>query len=169
VPHKARERLNGRDPVHVTLRLRSGMGYLREHSRRRLLEQAFREARERFGARIVHYSIQGSHVHLIVEAESTEGLSKALQGLCIRVARGLNRLVGRHGTVFVDRYHLHVLGSLREVRHAVRYVLTNWRHHVREHEFLGPVDPCSSDIWAGREDAPVAPPRTWKLAHAASG
>jgi REP element-mobilizing transposase RayT len=145
------------------------VGYLREHSRRRLLERAFREAKVRFGVRIVHYSIQGSHLHLIVEAEGSEALAKAMQGLCIRVARGLNGLCRRRGPVFVDRYHMHVLGSLREVRHAVRYVLNNWRHHVREHEFLGRVDPCSSEAWAGRDDAPVAMPLSWKLTHAESG
>jgi REP element-mobilizing transposase RayT len=164
VPHIEREEFSRHDPVHVTLRLQQGVGYLRDQRRTRLIEGALRQARERFGVRVVHYSIQGAHLHLIVEAEGAAALSKAMQGLCIRLARGLNRLCGqRRGPVFVDRYHAHVLWSRNEAANAVRYVLSNWRHHVREHEFLGPVDPCSSAVWGFSPDAPRVEPRTWKL------
>jgi len=66
VPHLAREQINSRHPVHVTMRVQPGVGYLRAYRRARLLEDAFREARLRFGMRIIHYSIQGNHLHLLV-------------------------------------------------------------------------------------------------------
>jgi hypothetical protein len=46
---------------------------------------------------VVHYSIQGNHLHLIVEADDAAALSRGLQGLLIRVARSLNRVAGRRG------------------------------------------------------------------------
>src|SRR5436190_8824102 len=69
VSHRARERFPARHPVHVTMRLRFGVSFLRGYTRRRAIEDALREAKERFGVRIVHYSIQGCHLHLIVEAD----------------------------------------------------------------------------------------------------
>jgi len=154
VSHLKRPEFPARHPVHVTMRLLAGVGYLRGYSRMRAIENALREAEERFGVRIVHYSIQGNHLHLIVEAESAEALGRAMQGLAVRLARTLNRLARRGGKVFADRYHSHVLATLREVINAVRYVLENFRHHVREN--------LSSDPCAGA----LVPPKTWLLQHA---
>jgi hypothetical protein len=46
--------------------------------------------------------------------------------------------------VIADRYHVHVLGTPREVRNALRYVLENGRHHG-VHQ--GTFDPASSAAW----------------------
>jgi putative transposase len=158
VPHVKRTGFAARNPVHVTMRVVPGVGYLRSQGRAKEIEAALREAAERYGVRIVHYSIQGNHLHLLVEAEGERALSRAMQGLAIRVARRLNRRARRSGTVFADRYHAHTLRSRREVANAVRYVLSNYRHHTREHLPARWDDPCAT-----REDAPLAAPRTWLL------
>jgi len=166
VPHLAREEISPRHPVHVTMRVQPGVGYLRAYRRARLLEDAFREARLRFGMRIIHYSIQGNHLHLLVEVDSAESLSRGMQGLAIRVAKGLNALSGRKGAVFADRYHSRALQTRREVANAVRYVLGNYRHHARE--YLPPhwEDSLSSVRFlraAPDASAPVIEPKTWLL------
>src|SRR6266446_435150 len=169
VSHAARPQFKARHPVHVTMRLLSGVGYLRGYSRRRAIEDALREAKMRFGMRVVHYSIQGTHLHLIVECDDPSALSRAVQGLAIRLARALNRIAGRVGKVFADRFHAHVMKALGEVAHAVRYVLENVRHHLREDVAPEGVDPCSSAGWArgrSRDEIPVSPARTWLLRHA---
>ena len=166
VPHLRRGSIAGRHPVHVTLRLQPGVGYLRTQSRAQVLQDAFRAARIRFGMRVVHYSIQGNHLHLIVEVESCAALSRAMQGLAIRIARRLNALAARKGAVFADRYHARALVSRREVANAVRYVLRNFRHHTRERLPARWEDPLSTARFVHARpdhDAPVAPPRTWLL------
>src|SRR4051812_29070942 len=87
--HQPRPRFPARHPVHVTMRLLWSAGFLRGYSRRRAIEDAIRAANQRFGMRVVHYSIQGTHLHLIVEADDTGVFSRAVQGLAIRVARAL--------------------------------------------------------------------------------
>ncbi len=47
----------------------------------------------------------------------------------IRIARGINKKLGRQGAVFAERYHVRVLGTPREVRNVLRYVYLNARHH----------------------------------------
>ena len=128
-----------------------------------------REVRHRFGLRVVHYSIQGNHLHLIVEIDDAAMLSRAINGLAVRLARALNHLAERKGKVFVDRYHAHVLKTPREVRNAVRYVLENFRHHLREDVAPAGADPRSSALWLDApitEDAPIASPQTWLLRNA---
>ena len=120
VSHLRRPSFAPRHPVHVTLRLLSGVGFLRAFSRVRAIEQALREIKHRFGMRVVHYSIQGNHLHLIVEIDDPSMLPHAIQGFAVRLARALNEIASRNGKVFLDRYHAHVLKTRREVSNAVR-------------------------------------------------
>ena len=132
--------------------------------------------------RICHFSIQGNHVHLLVEATDVEALAAGMQGFKCWTARRLNQLAGRRGHVFEDRSHHHVLRTKREVRAALRYVLSNWRRHDCA---TGDIDPFSSgDLFTGwrgwhgarhrdgvlrprwldeDEPIPVAAPRSWLL------
>src|SRR5260370_7326030 len=87
VSHLRRPEIPARHPVHVTLRVRTGVGYLRAYQRAKILEEAFREARLRFGMRIVHYSIQGNHLHLIVDRASTQPPATRTPALTIRISR----------------------------------------------------------------------------------
>jgi REP element-mobilizing transposase RayT len=172
VPHTRRPELKQRHPLHVTMKIRNGLPSLRQKSLATLLFSAFRVARQRHGARLVQYSIQSNHIHLIVEAEGRRSLSRAMQGLAVRLARGLNARIGRRGSVFSDRYHARALRSPLEVRRALLYVLQNHRHHAHSPHAVG-LDPLSSAVHfdgfsqtkptrVGR-DAPVAEPSTWLL------
>jgi REP element-mobilizing transposase RayT len=148
----------------------------------RAVRSALADARDRFGFRLVHFSVQRDHLHLLAEANDRHALSRGMQGLAIRVAKAVNRRLRRHGTVFGDRYHAHALRTPRETRSALRYVLSNVRKHGRSASQLpaGFIDGCSSAAWfdgwnrphelcfggprtpSGAEP-PVIAPRTWLL------
>jgi REP-associated tyrosine transposase len=156
VSHRPRPTLASRFPVHVTLRLRPNLPSLRRLAVRRVIESAFLAAKDRNGLRLIQYSIQSNHLHLVVEANDRASLSRGLQGLLVRLARGLNRLWGRKGSVFSDRFHAHILRTPREVRAALAYVLLNARKHGIP--IVG-LDPYSSGEWFdGWRDARVADP-----------
>ncbi len=93
--------------------------------------------------RVVHFSIQSNHLHLIVEATDERALSRGMQGLSIRMARAVHRALGHGGTVFSDRYHAHQLETPRQTRAALLYVLQNWAKHGPG----GDYDPRSSASW----------------------
>ena len=183
VLHRRRARVTRRTPAHVTLRVQRDLASLRTKARVQVIRAALVAACSGEGFRIIDWSIQGNHVHLVVEADSTGQLARGMQGLCIRVARGLNRAAGRTGPVFTERYHLRVLSSPREVRNARAYVLNNYRRHAQQrgrHVDRDWVDPCTSWAWFdGWRDLPrwleavaakqrgqpppVATPRGWML------
>jgi putative transposase len=138
-PHKERPFLHARYPVHVTLRVVRAVGNLR----RRCVYQAIREAtlttarREDF--RIVQLSIQRTHVHLLVEADDNRALAAGLQGFQISAAKHLNAAISkgkpgprRRGAVFPDRYHAEIITSPRQARHALSYLMNNWRKHQED-------------------------------------
>ena len=68
--------------------------------------------------RVVHYSIQENHVHLIAEAEDTASLASGVRGLMVRIARRVNRLLSRRGRFWADRWHARALEGPRQVRNA---------------------------------------------------
>lgn len=131
IPHVRRENFSASSPVHVTVRVCKGVPRLQSRVGMRVIRAAFSVARERLGMRITQYSIQANHIHLIVEATDRHALSRAMKGLCVRIARRLNRATGRKGQVFADRYHAHILRTPNEVRNAVRYVINNSRTHAK--------------------------------------
>ena len=161
VSHAARGPHSNRHPVHVTLRMRDEVWNLPTRRCYRIIEKAFFVGADRLGMRLTHYSVQGNHLHLVVEARDGQALSRGVQGLCVRIARGLNRLMGRKGKVFADRFHSHVLRTPREVRNAIAYVLGNARIHAMRQ---GRTAPGGANAYAaGPGDATVAAPRTWLL------
>jgi REP element-mobilizing transposase RayT len=157
VSHGLRPRFSRVTPVHVTLRMRDHVWNLRSGRSFRRIRAAFAKARGRFGARLVEFSVQGNHLHLIVEADGNEALSRALQGLCIRIAKALNRMMGRRGPVFGDHYHARLLRSPTELVRAIAYVLGNAARHFGRRG----ADPYSSR--APEAAAVLAAPRSWLL------
>ena len=129
VGHRTRPVLKKRFPVHVTWRMQKGVWQLRTRRCFGVLARAFFAGGDRFGFRLVHYSVQGNHVHLLVEAADERALSRGMNGLGVRIAKGLNRVMRRSGKVLDDRYHGHILRTPTEVRRARAYLLQNAARH----------------------------------------
>jgi hypothetical protein len=167
-PHQKRPKVRPNQALHVVLRVTAAVGNMR----RRELYKAIRDATITAGMheriRIVHISLQRTHIHMLVEADNKLALARGMQGFQISAARNINTALGvdryrrRRGPVFADRYHLEVITSPTRAHRALSYVLNNWRkHHEDRH---GPaktwlVDPFSSGIsfpdWKELEDKHV--------------
>jgi len=170
------------------MKLARGLHHLRTVLTRRTITDCIRNA-QRSSFRIVHYSIQSNHLHLIIEADDRNAMSSGMKGFGRRLVCALNKLWQRRGPVFPKRFHDRVLRSLHQVRNALRYVLNNHLKHGErprsDRTGLAP-DPYSSgryfDGWRGRapdldpqaEGAVIALPCWkircgWKRHHAAIG
>jgi REP element-mobilizing transposase RayT len=161
MPHVSRQAFARPLPAHVTVRLRPGLLSLRTVPLVREIERTFAKGCERAEFRLVHYSLQGNHAHLIVEARDRDALGRGMKAIGARLARAVNRVMRRSGRVFDDRYHARLLRTPREVRNALRYVLLNTRRHAAvtarkalraAKGVLGPafgarLDPASSAGW----------------------
>jgi REP-associated tyrosine transposase len=158
VKHLARPEHANRHPVHVTMRAVRTLPSLRRQRVFVNLRSAFKHT-VRSWFRIIHYSVQANHVHLLVEADDKVSLSRGVVGVAVRLARAVNRVLGRLGPVWDDRYHSRALRTPREVRHGIVYVIMNWLKHVPG---ARGVDPCSSaslfDGW--KVPPPCGPPRS---------
>lgn len=140
------------------------------------IARTFADGCSRPGFRLVHYSLQGNHAHLIVEAQNREAIGRGMKAIGARLALAVNRVTEHSGRVLADRYHMRLLRTPREVRNALRYVLLNARHHVKKLrdrlarsrnavEAHVRLDPASSAEWfdgwkPGYMAAPNAPERS---------
>jgi hypothetical protein len=171
-PHKARPKIDVRQAMHVVLRVVAAVGSMRRRKMYKAVRDATVVAAVRERIRIVHVSVQRTHLHLLVEAESKLALARGLQGFQLSVARNVNTVLGvdefrrRRGPVFADRYHLEVITSPTRARNALAYVLSNWRKHGEDQSDEARtwlVDPFSSGFsfpdWKELEGADLM----WKV------
>jgi REP element-mobilizing transposase RayT len=164
--------------LHVTVRLVREVGKLRRFKLTPAMRTAFLRTKKKDEFRLCQFSIQHDHLHLACEADSNQGLSRGMQGLEISFAKRVNRVLGRKGRVFADRFHAVVVTSPRQMRSALCYIMNNARRHgERLDPAYGGIDPFSSawhfdgwsyDGWRRGLDPPpgepcVEPATSWLM------
>lgn len=181
-PHRRRLPLSPRHPVHVVQRTVPLIGRLRRRRAYHAIRHAIIRVLRRHDFRVVHVSIQHSHLHFLVEADDERALARGMQSLLISAARALNAAAGRaRGTVFPQRYHCTHITTPRQARNELAYVLNNWRRHREDLATAATrrahLDPYSSAVafpgWAeitrpfawprGYQPLPVSYPTVWLL------
>jgi len=154
-PHTVRPTLKASNPVHIVLRALAVIGSLRKRDIYQAIRWATITAAKHEGFRIIHVSLQRNHVHMLVEAANKQALSRGMQAFQISAAKMINAAISkkaverRRGTVFPDRYHQEIITTPRQARHALAYVLNNWRKHREDRGQLEKtwlVDPFSTGV-----------------------
>ena len=176
VKHVRRAPFRAWKPVLVTMRMCRGVPNLRERSAWAVIVRTMRAVRAHAPLRVVHYSVMSNHIHAIIEADGHAAFVAGMRALTIRLARALNVHFARTGRLLDHRYDARSLGSPREVRNALQYVLLNARKHAAERGESLPrswIDPRSTavrfDGWAEppsvrcAKDFGVEEPQTWLL------
>lgn len=164
VSHRPRDRFDRLSVLHVTLSIADAVWNLRSGRMFAAMQAALSLGANAFGVRLIHFAIQGNHIHLIFEARSHQALAQAVKALCVRVARRLNRRMDRKGAVFADRYHSRILRTPTEVHRALAYVRDNHRAHMAQiGKQVAPtfVDPYSS--FAPGHGVALPDPESWFL------
>ena len=188
--HKTRAAIHPNEPIHVTLRLERDIKTLRKLDMYQACRRALARVLGRDTFRIAHISLQDGHLHTLVEADNERALAKGMQAFEISAARYINQALSklrgtqRRGRVFSDRYHARAITTPLAARHALAYVINNWRRHGKDGDIdlmFSDVDPFSSGAsfmgWKERDarvysgellddepPLPVSVPQTWLLA-----
>jgi len=136
VSHLKREVVTKRTPQHINFKFQCR---IRNKDCLKLLKRSIENA-QKMGLKVIHFSLQSNHVHLITEADNNETLTRGMRALTITFSKGLKK-----GRVQLERYHLHVLKTLRETKHAIQYILFNQQKH--DHKKFSQVDGYSSALY----------------------
>jgi REP element-mobilizing transposase RayT len=175
--HAKRPVHKARNPSHITLRALPSVGRLRKQKLYPARKRAALQLGESDEFRIIHISIQGNHIHLLVEASDKDALAAGVQRFEILAAKKINKTLDRTGKVFEFRYHRVDITTPRQMRCALAYVLNNWRRHREDLTTPGAenalIDPYSTAWafggWSDLDEVPAwdrlpsAEPRSWLL------
>jgi len=172
LPHVARPEHRAEHPVHVSMRrVAIGPSFRAQRVCSAIVGQ-ISDAKRR-GVRVLHYSVQDNHLHLMIEGENSADLSNQMRKLFSRIAFAVNAVARRSGKLFRDRHHRHELRTPTETRNALVYILFNDRKHAvgahaspksaHAHPSTAPdLDLCSSALWFNDWDPGVRlPPFTY--------
>jgi REP element-mobilizing transposase RayT len=173
LPYRPREIHGKSDPEHVTMKVVKGVRNLRSKDVCKVIFKYFRDRAKKAkpAFRVIHFSVQWNHLHLIAEADDDDAFSDGMRSLAISLAKRVNHATGRRGRVFADRFHSRALTSPREVRNCILYVLQNAAHHgqAQPRDRLDrPSSAFWSDVWITPPpkldlDSPVHDPTVWLL------
>jgi REP element-mobilizing transposase RayT len=152
---------------HAVWHTLDGVGSLRSSKSFRQVRDSCRRCHDKAGFRVVHFAVEPNHVHVLVEADDTESLSRGMQGLGVAMSKRINRSIGRRGKLFGDRFFARPLRTPTEVAKAINYVLHNGEIHERRLgvsvDRHGAPDPVSSAALPDSA-ALTSPAKTWLLA-----
>jgi REP element-mobilizing transposase RayT len=165
--HHGREGLKRPVPYHLSWHVTGDIKSLRGKKLFRQIRKALYRCHEKPGFRIVHFSVQSNHLHALGEADDVRSLSRGMQGLGVSMAKRINKVSGRRGAVFDDRFFARPLRTPREVAVARNYVLRNSEMHERRLGIGIPrddFDPFSSAACEKQWPGMTSPPQTWLLA-----
>jgi REP element-mobilizing transposase RayT len=99
IPHRPRAAHLPSCPAHVTLRAERGLSSLRDDALFAALRTAISAACSAT-FRVIEFSVQTDHLHLVAEADRADGLSRGIHALACRAAKAINRSLRRHGRVW---------------------------------------------------------------------
>lgn len=132
IRHTRRFKLKKPSSLHLTIKVRENKADIQNKRILKALHYAIKRARLK-GLRIVHYTLEYNHVHLLVESVDNKMLHKGMQAFGITIAKAINKIKRTKGTVYKNRYHLRVINSPRQLKNVLHYIFNNGIKHKRTH------------------------------------
>jgi len=111
-------------PYHLVCRTNNRSFRFNQRHVTRIFFQALKETHEKYSLLIHHVVLMSNHYHIIATA-TEENLHRAMQYLNSRIAVRYNKLVGRSGHLWGDRYGSCIIDTDEYYLACVRYIYRN--------------------------------------------
>jgi REP element-mobilizing transposase RayT len=128
IRHRERPKLTRLSSLHLTVKINRIKADLKNKSTLKVLKRAICNARKK-GLRVVHFSLEYDHIHLLIESPNNSTLGRGMQSLGVTMARGINLFKKSEGGVYKHRYHFRKISSSRELKRVMHYIFNNGVKH----------------------------------------
>jgi REP element-mobilizing transposase RayT len=145
IRHTERLKIEKLTSLHLTVKIKKIKADLKNKIILTILKRAIKNARKK-GLRIIHYSLEYDHIHLLAETENNDVLGKGMQSFGVTMGKAINRLRKLGGEVYKHRYHLRKIKSGRELKNVMNYIFTNGIKHKTAREVVNPYNSIQAEI-----------------------
>jgi REP element-mobilizing transposase RayT len=135
IRHISREDIKKPTSLHLTIKVRENKADIKNKQILKALHHSIKRARMK-RLKIVHYTLEYNHIHLLVEAEIKQLVHQGMQAFGISLAKKINTIKRLKGTVYKHRYHLRKINSPRDLKNVLHYIFNNGIHHKRTSNVL---------------------------------
>ncbi len=142
IRHISRDRIFNPTSLHLTIKVRENKADIKTKLILKALHHAIKRARLK-RLRVIHYTLEYNHLHLLVECDNHKRLGKGMQAFGISIAKAINRIKLLKGAVYKHRYHLRKITSGRDLKNVLHYIFNNGIKHKRATSII---DPYNSSI-----------------------
>ncbi|MDD4973652.1 MAG: transposase [Bacteriovorax sp.] len=134
--HTSRPHLSKACSLHLTVKIKKIKAELKNKSVLSILKRAILNARKQ-GLKVIHYSLEYDHVHLLIEADNNHILSKGMQSFGVTISKAINRMRKLKGGVYKHRYHFRKISSPRQLKNVLNYIFNNGIKHKTAKHIVG--------------------------------
>lgn len=128
IRHTRRPLLKKPSSLHLTIKIEKQKSHLKNKTILAILKRAILNARKQ-QLRVIHFTLEHDHVHLLIEAENNRVLGKGMQAFGVTLSKAINRLKKLTGQVYKHRYHFRKITSSRQLKNVMSYIFRNGMKH----------------------------------------
>jgi REP element-mobilizing transposase RayT len=137
IRHRERPILTKPTSLHLTVKILRAKAKLKNKIILSILKRSIMNARKK-GLRVIHYSLEYDHIHLLIEADDNFILGKGMQAFGVTFSKALNRMRKMRGAVYKHRYHFRKIIGARQLKNVLNYLFTNGLKHNTAKSILNP-------------------------------
>lgn len=137
IRHTERPKFKNARSLHLTIKVRENKADIKSIKLLKALHHAIKRARL-MKLKIIHYTLEYNHVHLLVEADTHHALHRGMQAFGISFSKAINKTKRLKGTVYKHRYHFRQICSSRELKNVLHYIFHNGIKHGRTSSLIDP-------------------------------
>lgn len=145
IRHTKRPEITKPSSLHLTVKVQRDKAGLKTKGVLALLRRSILNARKQ-GLRVIHFSLEYDHVHLLIEADNNRTLGKGMQAFGVTLSKAINRARKLKGTVYKHRYHFRKITSSRELKNVLNYIFTNGVKHQTAKSIVNPFNSIQAEI-----------------------
>ncbi len=145
IRHTKRPYIKKPASLHLTVKVKKNKADIKNKSVLKILKRAILNARKQ-GLKVIHYSLEYDHIHLLIEADNNLVLGKGMQSFGVTIAKAINRLKKIKGGVYLHRYHLRIITGPKQLKNVMNYIFTNGIKHGSAKSIVNPYNSIKAEI-----------------------
>jgi len=145
IRHRERPFLTKAASLHLTVKVKRIKADMKNKAVLSILKRAIMNARKQ-GLRVIHFTLEYDHIHLLIEAENNEILGKGMQSFGVTFSKAINRMKKQSGGVYKHRYHFRQISGVRQLKNVLNYIFTNGVKHKTAKSLVNPYNSIRASI-----------------------